>query len=141
MEQLKRLQALRGGLPQPVVRIVGRLVENVVFRNGLNCAESMGATAPSCSQEFAGSVATAGVAETGVPSHFPTMAEVERTMILAAYRRSNRRLLLAAAAARHREDHDVPQAARGETGCLAPVLSGCAGTRNAAFRLGFDQCG
>lgn len=29
-------------------------------------------------------------------SDFPTMAQMERTMILAAYQRSNRRLLLAA---------------------------------------------
>lgn len=64
-------------LPQPVVQVVERVVERVVVRPCVRCGES---TAP----------------EPVSPTPFPTMAEVERKMILAAYHRSNRRPLEAA---------------------------------------------
>lgn len=64
-------------LPQPVVQIVERIVERVVVHPCQRCGES-------------------ATAEPVVPTPFPTMAEVERKMILAAYRRSNRRPLEAA---------------------------------------------
>lgn len=66
-------------LPQPVVQIVERVVEKVVVRSCVRCQES-----------------AAAKLEPAVLSPFPTMAEVERTMILAAYRRSNRHALEAA---------------------------------------------
>lgn len=57
-------------LPEPLVKIVERVVEKVVIRHDPECIQ-----------------------KTGV---FPTMAEVERAMILAAYQKSNRRPLEAA---------------------------------------------
>ena len=64
-------------LPQPIVQVVERVVEKVVIQPCVHCGES-------------------AVAEVIVPAPFPTMGEVERRMILAAYRRSNRRPLEAA---------------------------------------------
>lgn len=64
-------------LPQPVVQVVQRVVERVVIHSCDRCGESTGS-------------------EPVPPTPFPTMAEVERKMILAAYRRSNRRPLEAA---------------------------------------------
>lgn len=64
-------------LPQPVVQVVERVVERVVIRPCVRCGEST-------------------AAESVVPSPFPTMAEMEQKMILAAYRRSNHRPLEAA---------------------------------------------
>lgn len=77
-EQCRRCGA---SLPAPIVKIVERVVERVVF------------------QPFSGNVAQTAsgpvLSETAA-SDFPTMAQMERTMILAAYQRSNRRPLLAA---------------------------------------------
>lgn len=64
-------------LPQPIVKVVERVVERVVVWPCVRCGESTGS-------------------KPVVSSPFPTMAEVERKMILAAYRRSNRRPLEAA---------------------------------------------
>jgi hypothetical protein len=64
-------------LPQPIVKVVECVVERVVLRPCARCGEFT-------------------AAESVVPSSFPTMAEVERKMILAAYHRSNRRPLEAA---------------------------------------------
>jgi DNA-binding NtrC family response regulator len=64
-------------LPQPIVKVVERVVERVVLRHCARFGES-------------------ATAEPVVPTPFPTMAEVERKMILAAYSRSNRRPLEAA---------------------------------------------
>jgi DNA-binding NtrC family response regulator len=64
-------------LPQPIVKIVERVVEKVILQPCARCGEST-------------------EVEAVAPSHFPTMAEVQRRMILAAYRRSNRRPLEAA---------------------------------------------
>jgi len=64
-------------LPQPIVQVVERVIERVVVQPCARCIENAGAHA-------------------SVPAPFPTMAEVERKMILAAYRRSNRRPLEAA---------------------------------------------
>ena len=64
-------------LPQPIVKVVERVVERIVLQPCVRCGEST-------------------AAESVVPTPFPTMAEVERRMILAAYHRSNRRPLEAA---------------------------------------------
>jgi DNA-binding NtrC family response regulator len=69
-------------LPEPIVKIVERVVERIVFR-----ASSENSPEP---------ITVATSSETGAKSNFPTMAQMERTMILAAYQRSNRRPLLAA---------------------------------------------
>jgi len=69
-------------LPEPIVKIVERVVERIVFElSSGNDAES---------------VPVPVLRETAATSDFPTMAEMERRMILAAYQRSNRRPLLAA---------------------------------------------
>ena len=64
-------------LPQPIVKIVERVVEKVVLQPCAKCGENTGA-------------------DSVAQNPFPTMAELERKMILAAYRRSNRRPLEAA---------------------------------------------
>jgi transcriptional regulator of acetoin/glycerol metabolism len=64
------------------VKIVERVVERVVFQP--------------FSGNFAEMVLGQTLSETGSTNNFPTMAQMERTMILAAYHRSNRRPLLAA---------------------------------------------
>lgn len=69
-------------LPQPIVKIVERVVERIIIRSDASCAEVHSAAE--------------NVSETNLETHFPTMVEVERTLILAAYRRSNRRPLEAA---------------------------------------------
>jgi transcriptional regulator of acetoin/glycerol metabolism len=100
-----RANCLRCGaaLPEPIVRIVERVVEKVVIRQDPQCllnleqASRLISTATErLTQQCVESVAPivlAPVPETGV---FPTMAEVERAMIVAAYERSNRRPLEAA---------------------------------------------
>ena len=64
-------------LPQQVMQVVERVVERVVVRPCMRCDEN-------------------AASKPVVPSPFPTIAEVERKMILAAYRHSNRRPLEAA---------------------------------------------
>jgi transcriptional regulator of acetoin/glycerol metabolism len=90
-------------LPKPLVKIVERVVEKVVIRHDPECIQSLAqarelisAAADRLTQqaaEPATPVVLGQVQETGA---FPTMAEVERAMILAAYQRSNRRPLEAA---------------------------------------------
>ena len=92
-----------GALPEPIVKIVERVVEKVVIRQDLNAFRSLTRPARLISAatdrltqraaEAVTPVVLAQVPETGV---FPTMAEVERAMIVAAYQRSNRRPLEAA---------------------------------------------
>lgn len=81
---------------------------------------------------------------------FQTMAEMERTMILAAYRRSNRRSSQRRVA-RNRQDHDVPEASGDEArglkcslmqvcrmqGCKMPISLGARHVR--LFRNGTSQ--
>ena len=69
-------------LSEPIVKIMERVVERVVFQ-----------PSPGNGSE---PLAAPMLSETGETNDFPTMAEMERSMILAAYQRSNRRPLLAA---------------------------------------------
>lgn len=69
-------------LPEPIVKIVERVVERVVFH-------------PS-PENNAGAVSVHVLSEQGTTSDFPTMAQMERRMVLAAYQKSNRSPLLAA---------------------------------------------
>jgi transcriptional regulator of acetoin/glycerol metabolism len=90
-------------LPEPIVRIVERVVEKIVIGQDPQCLQKLEmafrltySTMERLTQQRMESVAPivlAQVKETGV---FPTMAEVERAMIVAAYERSNRRPLEAA---------------------------------------------
>jgi transcriptional regulator of acetoin/glycerol metabolism len=85
------------------MRIVERVVEKVVIRQDPQCLQKLeqasrliSAATERLTQQCAESVVPnvlAPVPEMGV---FPTMAEVERAMIVAAYERSNRRPLEAA---------------------------------------------
>jgi|SRR5271154_3133737 len=90
-------------LPQPLVKIVERVVEKVVIRHDQECIRSLAQARELISAatdrllrhgvEGVDPVVVAQVPETGA---LPTMAEMERAMILAAYRKSNRRPLEAA---------------------------------------------
>ena len=90
-------------LPEPIVRIVERVVEKVVIRQDPQCLQKLEQASKLISTaterltqpcvESVAPIALAQVSEAGV---FPTMADMERTLILAAYERSNRRPLEAA---------------------------------------------
>jgi hypothetical protein len=90
-------------LPDPIVKVVERVVEKVVVRHDPQCIENLeearklilAATDRLTHQsvEAVSPLVQAQVQETGV---FPTLAKVERAMILAAFQKSNRRPLEAA---------------------------------------------
>jgi transcriptional regulator of acetoin/glycerol metabolism len=90
-------------LPEPIVKIIERVVEKIVIRQDPQCLQKLeqasrliSTATERLTQQCVESVAPivlAQVAESGV---FPTMAEVERAMIVAAFERSNRRPLEAA---------------------------------------------
>jgi transcriptional regulator of acetoin/glycerol metabolism len=90
-------------LPEPLVRIVERVVEKIVIRQDPQCLEKLDRASKLISaaterltrqrDEPAVPIVLAHLPETG---SFPTMAEVERAIIVAAYERSNRRPLEAA---------------------------------------------
>jgi hypothetical protein len=90
-------------LPEPTVRIVERVVEKVVIRQDPQCLQKLEEASRLISTaterltlqcvESVAPIVLAQVPESGV---FPTMAEMERAIILAAYERSNRRPLEAA---------------------------------------------
>ena len=90
-------------LPKPVVKIVERVVEKIVIRQDPQCLQKLEEAHKLIS------AATERLQRTGVEekapilfSHileaeaFPTMAEMERAIIVAAYDRSNRKPLEAA---------------------------------------------
>jgi transcriptional regulator of acetoin/glycerol metabolism len=90
-------------LPQPIVKIVERVVERVVIRQDPQCLQKLEEarrliSAATERLERAGAeekapILFSQIAEIAV---FPTMAEVERAIIVAAYERSNRKPLEAA---------------------------------------------
>ncbi len=90
-------------LPEPIVKVVERVVEKVVIRHGPECLQSLRMACDLISTatdrltqqrvETIAPIIPAQVPEAGV---FPTMAEVERAMIAMAYQRSNRKPLEAA---------------------------------------------
>jgi transcriptional regulator of acetoin/glycerol metabolism len=90
-------------LPQPIVRFVERVVEKVVVRQDFACLEKLeqarqliAAASERLANQRAGSEAPLVLEHASLPGSFPTMAEMERAMITAAYQRSNRRPLEAA---------------------------------------------
>ena len=92
-----------GALPEVIVRVVERVVEKVVIRQDAQCLYSL---ARACNRLVAaterpmelGSDLTAPVVlgEVQETEVFPTIAEIERAMIVAAYERSNHKPMVAA---------------------------------------------
>ena len=90
-------------LPEVIVRVVERVVEKVVVRQDAQCLYSL---ARACNRLVAaterpmelGSDLTAPVVlgEVQETEVFPTIAEIERAMIVAAYERSNHKPMVAA---------------------------------------------
>ena len=90
-------------LPEPVVKIVERIVERVVVRHDTECIENLeqarqliAAASSRLTHQCTESVTPLVLAQAPQSGTFPTMAEMERTMIRAAYQRSNRKPLEAA---------------------------------------------
>jgi transcriptional regulator of acetoin/glycerol metabolism len=90
-------------LPEPVVKIVERVVEKVVIRQDPQCLEKLeqagrliSAATERLTQQYVDPVAPVVLARFPENGAFPTMAEVKRAMIVAAYERSNRKPLEAA---------------------------------------------
>jgi transcriptional regulator of acetoin/glycerol metabolism len=90
-------------LPQPIVRIVERVVEKVVIRQDPESLQNLeqarkliAAAAERLMQQCVEAEAPVMLAPVPEVGAFPTMAEVERAMIVAAYKRSNRKPLEAA---------------------------------------------
>jgi transcriptional regulator of acetoin/glycerol metabolism len=90
-------------LPQPIVRFGERVVERVVIRQDPQCLENLeqarqliAAASERLSNQCAAPEAQLEFEPASLAGPFPTIAEMERAMILAAYRRSNRRPLEAA---------------------------------------------
>ena len=90
-------------LPAPIVRIVERVVEKIVIRQDPQCLQKLEQASrliftatERLTQPYVESVAPVVLAQVPETEAFPTMAEVERAMIVAAFERSNRRPLEAA---------------------------------------------
>lgn len=90
-------------LPQPIVKVVERVVERLVVRHDPQCIHSL-EQARQLIVEASDRLKQAG-AYSALPSipwsdtkpdQFPTMVEMERTMILAAFQRSKRKSVEAA---------------------------------------------
>lgn len=91
------------GLPQPIVRVVERIVEKVVVRQDPQCLASLEearrlilAATDRLAKQRTEVVAPIALDEISDSGAFPTIAEVERAMIAAAYQKSNRKPLEAA---------------------------------------------
>ena len=90
-------------LPEPIVRIVERVVERVVIRQDPQCLQKLeeahrliSAATELLQQPSAEEKAPILFSQISEAGSFPTMAEMERAIIAAAYERSNRKPLEAA---------------------------------------------
>jgi DNA-binding NtrC family response regulator len=90
-------------LPQPVVRIVERVVERIVIRQDPQCLQKLeeahrliSAATERLQRSSAEEKAPILFSHISEEQAFPTMAEMERAIIAAAYERSNRKPLEAA---------------------------------------------
>jgi transcriptional regulator of acetoin/glycerol metabolism len=90
-------------IPQPIVKIVERVIEKVVVRQDPECLKNLeqarqliAAASDRLMLQPTEVEAPIVLAPASKSTAFPTMAEMERAMILAAYRRSNRKPLEAA---------------------------------------------
>jgi transcriptional regulator of acetoin/glycerol metabolism len=93
----------RSALPEPIVKVVERVVEKVVMRHDPECIQSLAqarelisAAADRLTRQAAEAATPLVLARVQESGAFPKLAEVERAMILAAYQKSNRRPLEAA---------------------------------------------
>ena len=92
-----------GALPEPLVKIVERVVEKVIIRQDPQCLENLeqarqliAEVSERLTYQCAGSATPLDVEHSSQSDSFPTMAEMERAMILAAYQKSKRMPLEAA---------------------------------------------
>jgi transcriptional regulator of acetoin/glycerol metabolism len=90
-------------LPPPIVTVVERVVEKVVVRHDPQCLSSLeqarqllAEASDRLAQPITDPASSPIPWPSFKPEQFPTMAEVERAMVLAAYQRSNRKPLEAA---------------------------------------------
>ena len=90
-------------LPQPVIKVVERVVERAVVRQDEECIERLEQArelitlaSERLTQQSVQQAVPADLMQIIGTDAFPKMAEVERAMILAAYQRSNRKSLEAA---------------------------------------------
>lgn len=90
-------------LPAPIVNIVERVVEKVVFQQGSQCllnlqeaSKLISATAARLEEPTAQQWLPACLNALSTVEMFPTLDEMERAMILAAYRNSNQKPVEAA---------------------------------------------
>ena len=90
-------------LPQPIVKVVERVVEKIVIQHDPQCLNNLeqarqliAEASDRLTHQFAESTTPLVLEQASQSSSFPTMAEMERTMILAAYQKSNRKPLEAA---------------------------------------------
>ena len=90
-------------LPEPVVKVVERVVQRVVIRHDPECVENLEkarrlilAATERLMLQPVESVAPVVLPQGPQTEVFPTLAEVERATIVAAYQRSNRKPLEAA---------------------------------------------
>ena len=90
-------------LPAPIVNVVERVVEKVVFQQDSQClvnlqeaSKLISATAARLEESTAQQRLPARLNSLSSIETFPTLDQVERAMILAAYRKSNRKPVEAA---------------------------------------------
>ena len=90
-------------LPEPIVRIVERVVEKVVIRQDPQCLQKLdqasrliSAATERLTQQYVEPTTPIVLTQAPETGAFPTMAQMERAMIVAAYERSNRKPLEAA---------------------------------------------
>ncbi len=90
-------------LPAPIVNVVERVVEKVVIEQDSRCLENLqqaskliSATAARLEESYANQKLPPRFNSLSSVEQFPTLDEMERAMIVAAYRRSNRKPLEAA---------------------------------------------
>jgi len=90
-------------LPAPIVNVVERVVEKVVIERDSQCLKNLeeasrliSATAARLEESGAIQKVPVDFGSLSVVAEFPTLDEMERAMIVAAYKRSNRKPLEAA---------------------------------------------
>ena len=90
-------------LPEPTVKVVERIIEKVVVRDDPRCLEHLeearkliAAATERLTQQHVQAISPDVLARLQEAEAFPTMVEVERAVITAAYERSHRKPLEAA---------------------------------------------
>ena len=90
-------------LPAPIVNVVERVVEKVVIQQDSQCLENLqeaskliSAAAARLEESYANQKLPDCFNSLSVVAEFPTLDEMERALIVAAYRKSNRKPLEAA---------------------------------------------